>query len=71
MNNMKKVILFVVEGLSDKEALEPILSELINTNLVRFEVLRGDATVSTSAPYYKSNMKNRIKMIVDNYLRNN
>lgn len=53
MNNMKKVILFIVEGTSDKEALDPILSELIDTSLVRFEVLRGDATASISTPYYK------------------
>ena len=71
MNNMKKVILFVVEGMSDKDALEPILSELINTHLIRFEVLRGDATASLSYPYYKKNMKDRIKIIVDNYLENN
>lgn len=68
---MKKVILFVVEGTSDKEALEPILSELIDTRLVRFEVLRGDATASIAAPYYRKNMKDRIKIIVDNYLENN
>ncbi len=37
MNNMKKVI----------------LSELIDTSLVRFEVLRGNATASISTPYYK------------------
>lgn len=71
MSDMKKVILFVVEGTSDKEALEPIISELIDTSLVRFEVLRGDATASTSEPYYRKNMKNRIKIIVDNYLENN
>lgn len=71
MSDMKKVILFVVEGTSDKEALEPILSELIDTNLVRFEVLRGDATASISEPYYRKNMKDRIKIIVDNYLENN
>lgn len=71
MSNMKKVILFVVEGTSDKEALEPIISELIDTNLVRFEVLRGDATASIFEPYYQKNMKDRIKIIVDNYLKNN
>lgn len=71
MSDMKKVILFVVEGLSDKDALEPIVSELIDTSLVRFEVLRCDATVSIFEPYYNKNMKDRIKIIVDNYLKNN
>lgn len=71
MVNMRKVILFIVEGMSDKDALEPIVSELIETNLVMFEVLRGDATASIYAPYYDKNMKDRIKIIVDNYLQNN
>lgn len=61
MVNMRKVILFIVEGMSDKDALEPIVSELIDTNLVMFEVLRGDATASIYAPYYDKNIKNRIK----------
>lgn len=71
MTNMKKVILFIVEGMSDKEALEPILSEMIDDNLVMFEVLRCDATVSNENPYHTKNMKERIKVIVDNYLENN
>ncbi len=73
MSDIKKVILFVVEGLSDKDALEPIVSELIDTSLVRFEVLRCDATASASIyePYYRKTMKDRIKIIVDNYLENN
>ena len=65
MSDIKKVILFVVEGMSDKDALEPIVSELIDTSLVRFEVLRCDATASIYEPYYRKTMKDRIKIIVD------
>ena len=35
--NKKKVFLFIVEGLSDKEALEPIVSELLNDKKIYFK----------------------------------
>lgn len=42
----KRILLFLVEGLSDKDALEPILSELVDNTRVHFEVLRCDAYLS-------------------------
>ena len=71
MNKMKKIILFIVEGLSDRDALEPILAELIDGKRVHFEVLRCDALVNTEKPYYKKNVKERITLILKNYLVNN
>ena len=70
MNKMKDVLLFIVEGVSDKNALEPILAELIDTTSVKFVVLRGDATASKQDPYYNKNMKQRIQIIVKRFLEN-
>lgn len=67
----KKILLFIVEGISDKDALEPILAELIDEKKVYFEVLRCDATVSNDVQFYNKNMKQRIKIIIDNFLENN
>ncbi|WWU65279.1 hypothetical protein QJR26_02660 [Clostridium baratii] len=40
----KKVILFIVEGITDKESLALILSRLIKNNRVEFYVVGGDIT---------------------------
>ena len=56
-------------ALEAAKILKDILSELIDTRLVRFEVLRVDATASIAVPYYRKTMKDRIKIIVDNYLK--
>ncbi|MEG0093790.1 MAG: hypothetical protein RR945_02295 [Erysipelotrichaceae bacterium] len=64
----KKIILFIVEGLSDKDALEPILSELIDDTNLYFEVLYCDATTNNDIGYLNKNMKQIVAMIVKNYL---
>ncbi len=43
----KKVILFLVEGYTDKESLGLILSRLIDTSEVRFQIMAGDVTTSS------------------------
>lgn len=70
-NNLKDAWLFIVEGLSDKDVLEPILSELIDDTKLYFAVLRCDATVSNDFPYNGKNMKERITIILNNYTENN
>lgn len=66
----KKVLLFVVEGLSDKDALEPILSELVDDKRIHFEVLRYD--LSTENVQMRSlNMKQRVTKVVKSFLENN
>lgn len=65
MSDLKKVILVIVEGICDKEVLEPLLSELIDDQRVLFEVLREDATTSNAIQYKDMNMMLRIKSIVD------
>lgn len=67
----KKVILFIVEGLSDKEALEPIVSELLNDKKIYFQILRCDLTATLDRRFYHRNMKERIKIVVDDFLEMN
>lgn len=73
MNRLRNVILFIVEGTSDQNALEPILDALIDDSRIMFTVVRGDATIglSNSISFTSSNMKNRIKNIIDYFLNNN
>lgn len=57
----KKVVLFIVEGITERESLELLLSELINhSNKVIFEVVGGDIT---SNNYGKN--KNIVDKIID------
>lgn len=40
----KRIVLFIVEGLSEQNALYPILTEIITNNNIHFEVTYGDIT---------------------------
>lgn len=42
----KKVILFIVEGITDKNSLSLILSRLISSNHIAFHVVGGDTTTN-------------------------
>lgn len=44
----KKVVVFIVEGYSDKEALYGILSELYEEKIFVFSVVNGDITSDNS-----------------------
>ncbi|MGX8850714.1 hypothetical protein [Amedibacillus sp. YH-ame10] len=68
---IKKVLLFLVEGLSDKEALEPILSELIDETRIHFEVLRYDLSADNSVQMRSLNMKQRITKVIKSFLDKN
>ncbi len=67
----KKILLFLVEGLSDKDALEPILSELVDDTKIHFEVLRCDLTTSLDVEVRNLNMKQRITKVIKSFLDNN
>lgn len=67
----KKVLLFLVEGLSDKDALEPILSELVDNTRVYFEVLHSDLSSDNSVQMRSFNMKQRITTVVKSFLEKN
>jgi hypothetical protein len=43
-NETKKIILFIVEGTSDRDSLSLILSRLINEEAIEFQVFYGDIT---------------------------
>ena len=59
----KKVVLFIVEGISDKDSLELLLSEIVEeNNEVIFQVVGGDITVDRDVK--KSNIKNEITNII-------
>ncbi len=67
----KKILLFLVEGLSDKDALEPILSELVDSTKIHFEILRCDLTASLDTELRNLNMKQRITKVIKRFLENN
>lgn len=68
-SNPKKVVLFLVEGVSDELALGPMLSKIIQSDQVRVQVMHGDIT----SDYYRSTpaiITNKIKDIVRLFLGN-
>lgn len=67
----KKVFLFIVEGLSDKDALEPILGELFDTSKAHFKVVRFDLTTNDDIYIKNLNMKQRIGEVIKSYLKDN
>ena len=44
MAKKRKVMLFLVEGKSEREALEILISNIIKNELVVFQVMEGDIT---------------------------
>lgn len=47
MAERKKIILFIVEGITDKTCLGYVLSKIINSNKVEFQLTNGDITTTT------------------------
>lgn len=59
----KKVVLFIVEGITDQESLELLLEEFIqDDNRVIFEVVDGDITSDKNVD--RTNIKNKITDII-------
>lgn len=54
----KKVIVFIVEGISDKESLYGVLSELYDDREIEFSVVRGDITTDSKSKI--ENIESRI-----------
>lgn len=71
----KKVVLFIVEGVSDKQALNNILRKLYqNSREIKFEITNGDATSNpdTSVDQVELQVKKIVRTyITDNKLRKN
>lgn len=62
--NTKKVVLFIVEGVSDQTSLALILSKLIKSENVRFHIINGDITAD-----YDTNAANAITRVYDEIKR--
>ncbi|MGL4847515.1 MAG: hypothetical protein ACRC28_01085 [Clostridium sp.] len=62
-----KVIIFIVEGITDKEALEGVISELYEEKNIIFEVIGGDITseYETKVNNIKSNIGKKIKRVIE------
>lgn len=68
---MRKIILFIVEGTSDEYALSPLIDKLINQNLVRFSVMRGDITAFPDGIYKNKSIEERLEIALKKYLAKN
>jgi hypothetical protein len=69
---IKKIILFIVEGISDQTSLGLILSKLIKTENVRFHIVKGDITTDnfTTVPNAITKVNDQIKRFIgSNYLK--
>ena len=62
----KKVILFIVEGISDELALEGSLRNIYKPNEIKFCIVRSDIT--TKIGVNKNNIKNKITELIKNEL---
>lgn len=67
--NSKKVILFIVEGPTDEDALSPVLKKLFQSSQVRFHVVHGDISTdfSVDSSNAVSTVNGHIKMEMDRY----
>lgn len=63
---LKKVVLVLVEGFSDRHALQKILQRIYRNRMIVFEVTKGDITSDETVN--KDNVEDRINSIVKNHL---
>lgn len=69
MAKTKRVILFIVEGITDQTALGNVLTSLLNSETVRFAMTDGDITTNNSVN--PGNVVNRVNAIVKAALQKN
>lgn len=62
MAKTKKVILFIVEGITDQTALGNVLTSLLNSETVRFAMTDGDITTNNSVN--SGNVVSRVNAII-------
>lgn len=63
---MDKVVLFIVEGATDKRALESIFKKIYRNKNVHFEFTHGDITSDETIS--KQNVENEIYKYVKSYM---
>lgn len=63
----KKIILFIVEGITDENSLALILSKIINNLEVRFHIVYGDITADkfTSTTNVKTKVNDQLKIFLN------
>ena len=64
----KKIILFIVEGITEQTCLAYVLSKILNSNQIEFAVTSGDIT--SKAGNSGSNIAARVGDIVKRYVSN-
>ncbi len=69
MSKMKKVVLFLVEGITDKVALEHVLPNLLENDKVVFKIIDGDLTARYGIT--QKNILSEVGQIIKKYLANN
>lgn len=69
MAKTKRVILFIVEGITDQTALGNVLTSLLNSETVRFAMTDGDITTNNGVN--PGNVVNRVNAIVKAALQKN
>lgn len=65
MAKRKKVILLIVEGITDKTCLGFALSKILNSNIVEFQLINGDITCETGIN--SSNIAEKVGRIVKEF----
>ena len=68
MSKMKKVVLFLVEGITDKVALEHVLPNLLENDKVVFKIIDGDLTARYGIT--QKNILSEVGQIIKKYLAN-
>ena len=64
----KKLIIFLVEGITEKISFGAIFSEIISNKNIEFKIVHGDITSEYSISY--QNIKEKIKKQIENFLEN-
>lgn len=67
--NTKKIILFIVDGPTDEDALSPVLKKIFQNTQVRFHVVHGDITsdMRVNNANAVSTVNAHVKMEMDRY----
>lgn len=65
MAKKRRVMLFLVEGKSEREALEILISNIIKNDLVVFQVMEGDITSDINST--PQNIKKLINQKIEEY----
>ena len=67
MSETKKVILFIVEGISDKVSLESVLSTIISNKKISFQITYGDITSQNGV--HSTNIITKITGFIAKFLK--